>query len=176
MPRNLQMQFLLLLNGMFFGIKKKCPDAWKNGIRWVRDKENMSDGERSHIPRQWVSGVSFWENVAKHCHETRFDCVDYLVSVAVCLAKHAFLPLILKILIPTDELLKTVPYYSITRRSFTTCSIDVDSCVAIYKRPVHTLSDARSSDPFVVLAFPGSWVVIRAQDDPAKKQSENAKG
>ena len=30
MTRNFSMQFLLLGNGMFFGVKK-CPDAWKNG-------------------------------------------------------------------------------------------------------------------------------------------------
>ena len=52
----------------FFEVKKKkYPDAWKNGIQWGRDQEDIADVSKSHIRSQWISAKSFWQQVAKHC-------------------------------------------------------------------------------------------------------------
>ena len=50
MPRNLLNAVSTFLLDWF--LYKKCPDACKNNIRWVKDHENMVDGAKSHIPRQ----------------------------------------------------------------------------------------------------------------------------
>ena len=55
----------------YFSFETECYLAWK--VSWclkkiARDLVNNVDGAKSHVPHQWASVMSSWQNVSEHCH------------------------------------------------------------------------------------------------------------
>ena len=56
----------------------------KNGSWWERERdwEELVDVIKSCIPSQWASAVSPWQHIVEHCHEAKFDLVEYQLHFA----------------------------------------------------------------------------------------------
>ena len=92
MPRNHEMQFLLLFwNGMFWGIRK-CPDTKKKKKKKKKKekKRRELEGERSRKyggceKVSYSKLISFWQHVTEHCQEKKFMSKLELMSKSKCI-------------------------------------------------------------------------------------------